>query len=104
MFIDIFKAWLKWHKNWDDLCNRCGKCCYARSLGKNGEIIINYDTPCDYLDTHTNLCTVYEERFYKCKECKKVGLFIVLFNPTLPKDCPYLQTFRLWEVRKENKK
>ncbi|MCD7808529.1 MAG: hypothetical protein LUH02_04240 [Erysipelotrichaceae bacterium] len=103
MIIDIIKAWLKWHKNWDALCNCCGKCCYSRSLGENGEVIIHYNSPCDYLDTETNRCRVYEQRFQKCRYCKKVNLFRVLFNPTLPKDCTYLQTFRLWEVRKKEK-
>ncbi len=97
----IFALWLKWRKNWDDLCNHCGKCCYARSVGAGGRVIIYYSDPCENLDTETNLCKIYEDRLRKCNHCGKVDLHTVLFNPTLPKDCAYLQTFRLWEQKED---
>ncbi len=93
----ILKAWLKWRRNWDALCDRCGRCCYSRYIGANGEIVICYDSPCEHLDTSTQQCRIYEDRFRKCGHCGKVTLFIALFHPTLPKDCAYARTFRLWE-------
>ncbi|MCD8308612.1 MAG: hypothetical protein LUD19_02060 [Clostridia bacterium] len=92
--IRTIKLWRKYHKNWEDLCTRCGKCCYRRSAGKDGEVIIYYNHPCENLDTKTHLCRVYEDRFKKCNHCGKVNLFTALYNPTLPKDCPYVQIFR----------
>ncbi len=92
--IRIIREWRKWHKNWDDLCRRCGKCCYRRSLAKGGEVIIHYSAPCPFLDEETHLCRVYPERFEKCPYCRKVNMWIVLFNPTLPNDCRYRTTFR----------
>ncbi|MCD7755160.1 MAG: hypothetical protein LUJ09_02310 [Firmicutes bacterium] len=84
------------------MCNRCGKCCYARRVCDDGDVIIDYRAPCENLDTQTGLCRVYEDRFRKCSHCGKVGLFTALFNPTLPKDCTYVQTFRLWETEKKS--
>ncbi len=97
MWIRIFKAWLKWHKNWDGLCNQCGRCCYTRSQGKNGEVIIHYNSPCENLDPDTHLCRVFDDRFRKCDHCGKVNLYVALFHPTLPKECAYRKTFRLWD-------
>ena len=114
MWIRIFKAWLKWRKDWDSLCNRCGKCCYARSVWAKGRVSIHFDEPCENLDEETlfaplrsalndcplvdqRLCRIYKDRFRKCNHCGKVNLFTALFNPTLPNDCAYRRTFRLWD-------
>ncbi len=104
MLIEIFKLWLKWRKNWDEICNCCGKCCYTRKIGSGGEVIINYHDPCRHLDTETHLCRIYNERFKKCKYCGKIRLFTALFNPTLPEDCGYVKTFRIWRKGKESEK
>ncbi len=93
----VFRLWLKWHNHWDDLCNCCGKCCYSRFVTEDGTVIINYFRPCENLDTKTNLCTIYPDRLKKCNHCRKVNLWVALFNPTLPNDCPYATTFRVWE-------
>ncbi|MCD8326057.1 MAG: hypothetical protein LUC90_05050 [Lachnospiraceae bacterium] len=97
MWIRILKAWLKWRKDWDSLCNRCGKCCYTRSVWAKGRVSIHFDDPCENLDEETHLCRIYEDRFRKCNHCGKVNLFTALFNPTLPNDCAYRRTFRLWD-------
>ncbi|MCD8159035.1 MAG: hypothetical protein LUD77_09125 [Clostridiales bacterium] len=99
MLFQIFKEWLKWRKDWDSLCNRCGKCCYSRFVRANGRVVIHYNSPCENFDTETKLCKIYDERFIKCNHCGKVDLYTALFNPTLPKDCAYVKTFRLWERR-----
>ena len=99
MLIRIFKTWLSWRRDWDFLCNQCGKCCYSRTVRRNGKVVIHYDKPCENLDTDTNLCTIYEERLHKCNHCGKVNLFTALFNPTLPEDCAYVRTFRLWRKK-----
>lgn len=88
------RTWLEWRKGWDSICNRCGKCCYRRSVRPDGLVVIHYDRPCENLDTETHLCRVYEKRFRKCHHCGKVGLLTALFNPSLPNDCAYRQMFR----------
>ncbi len=101
MPLRILKLWLRWRKDWDSLCTRCGKCCYSRRVDDSGTLIIDYRAPCENLDTQTHLCRVYDHRFRSCDHCGKVGLYTALFNPTLPKDCAYVQTFRLWEKERE---
>lgn len=96
MAFRIIENWIKWSRDWDALCNRCGKCCFVRSVEADGRVTIHYDSPCENLDTETRLCRVFEERFQKCDHCGKVGPFTVLFNPTLPSDCAYVQALRPW--------
>ncbi len=99
MIFRIIREWWKWHKNWDDLCTRCGNCCYQRHVTKDGEVLIDYFHPCENLDTETQLCRIYPDRLKKCSHCKKVTLWTALFNPTLPNDCPYATTFRMWQKK-----
>ncbi len=100
MLIQVFRAWRKWHKNWDDLCNRCGKCCFERYVARDGYVFINYSAPCEFLNLDTHLCTVFPERFRVCSHCGKVNLWVVLFNDSLPLDCAYRTTFKPWEKKK----
>ena len=95
----IFKEYMKWRKNWDDLCSRCGLCCYARSVSAAGYVIIDYNAPCEHFDKKTSLCRVFEKRFKKCNHCGKVNLYCALFNPTLPPHCAYFKTFRVWRQK-----
>ena len=101
--IRTYRLWKKWRKDWEKICNRCGKCCYIRSVTKNG-VVVHYDMPCEYFDTETKLCTVYEDRFKVCDHCGKVTLSTALFNPSLPKDCPYVQIFRYGNETEEEEK
>ncbi len=96
MLIRIIREWIKWRRNWDSLCNRCGKCCYSRTVTSYGDVIIHYGSPCENLDTQTHMCRVYDDRFRKCNHCGKVNLLVALFAPSLPHDCAYARTFRLW--------
>ena len=82
-------------QQWEAICRRCGLCCYERRVGFRG-LAVNYNAPCRYLDTQTGLCTVYEDRFRACPECRKLNLFTALFDPSLPDSCGYVQTFRKW--------
>ena len=44
----------------EDLCKRCGECCYIK-IKIGGDMIIS-DVPCPYLDEASKLCKVYERR------------------------------------------
>jgi len=39
------------------LCRHCGRCCHHKLI--LGELVVSLDELCRYLDTTTNLCTVY---------------------------------------------
>ncbi|MCC8023172.1 MAG: hypothetical protein LIO46_05255 [Clostridiales bacterium] len=83
--------------DWDALCNQCGQCCYNRFRTETGEVVVDFSSPCEFLDTETHLCKVFDERFRKCPNCGKVNLATALFHPTLPSDCAYAKTFRVWK-------
>jgi len=70
-----------------DLCRRCGRCCYAKVIA-DGEVYYT-NLPCPYLDTATNLCTVYERRHEVNPDCLTVeeGIKLGVF----PADCPYVK-------------
>jgi uncharacterized cysteine cluster protein YcgN (CxxCxxCC family) len=93
----IIGEYLKWRKNWDALCKRCGLCCYTRSRAPFGEVVINFSSPCVFLDRETRLCRVFENRFRECNTCQSVNIFRALFHRTLPPSCAYVRTFRLWK-------
>ena len=90
----VIVEYRKWHKNWDDLCYRCGKCCHTSHYTQAGDIIVDYSDPCDYLDPLTHYCTVYKDRFRTYRDCGKVNLFRALWSPFLPPSCAYVKTFR----------
>lgn len=90
----IFSEYRKWYKNWDDLCARCGRCCYAKSYESDGTVVHDYTDPCQFLDEETKLCTVFETRYEKNEQCGSVNLFRALFSPLLPAGCAYAKAFR----------
>jgi len=71
----------------DDICRKCGRCCYRKLWLE--DTIYYTPTPCEYLDTETNRCTVYEKRHLVNPECLSVeeGIRIGVF----PADCPYVK-------------
>lgn len=82
-------------REWDALCNRCGKCCYERTV-HGRRLLVHYERPCRFLDTRSNLCTVYDERFTVCRQCRRVTIFHALFDPGMPPDCAYVKRYRFW--------
>ena len=81
---------MKW---WENLCQKCGFCCFKKKLAD--EIwIIDFNNPCEYLDTESNLCFIYEKRFKICRECKKMTIFRALSGEFLPDNCGYVNFLR----------
>jgi len=70
----------------EDLCRRCGQCCYAKVI--IDDEVYYTDIPCERLDTKTNLCKVYDRRFELEGDCLTVeeGIRLGVF----PADCPYV--------------
>ncbi len=86
---------------WDDICDRCGRCCFEREVDEDGDVVVDYAAPCEFLNTETRLCTVYEDRFRACDRCGQVSIFTALFDPRLPEGCAYARTFRKWRKESE---
>jgi len=73
---------------WDDICERCGRCCYEKYEYR---VKIFYtDTPCQYLDTKTNLCKIYYQRAEIHPDCARLTPELVKAG-ILPADCPYVK-------------
>ena len=81
-------------ERWEDLCSRCGRCCFERDLGEGGEVLVDYASPCRFFDMGTHLCSVYDRRFQENGDCAKVTLETALFDEYLPQECAYRRLFR----------
>ncbi|MCD8140572.1 MAG: hypothetical protein LUE17_12490 [Planctomycetaceae bacterium] len=68
------------------LCRRCGVCCHQKV--RFGDVVVITDVPCEFLDTATNACTVYPERFIRQPLCSSADVSAA--TGTLPDDCPYV--------------
>ena len=78
-------------QEWEDICEHCGRCCYEK-YEYRGKIFYS-DTPCEYLDTETNLCRIYHQRFELNPECARLSPDVIKTG-VLPEDCPYVKKCR----------
>ena len=90
----ILARYLKYRSSWEDLCDRCGRCCFMREVDEDGDVIIDYAAPCAFLDAKTRQCTVYEHRFETCNLRNRITLRHALFANHLPEGCAYTRIFR----------
>ena len=79
---------------WDDVCDRCGRCCFEREVADDGSVEVNYAAPCEFLDLETHECRVYPQRFDACDRCHRLTPATALFSPHLPPECAYVREFR----------
>lgn len=75
---------------WEALCSQCGMCCHEKIIYGN-DLIYDMGAPCEFLDTATNQCTVYAERFEKCPRCQKMTVWKAMTAAWLPESCSYVQ-------------
>jgi len=78
------------NQEWENMCTRCGLCCHEKTVSSK-TATYHLDSPCIMLDTKTNLCKVYSNRFIEHPRCKSVNLFKAMFASYLPPDCAYVQ-------------
>lgn len=92
--INRIEKWLKENlppqgtPEWEALCTQCGKCCYDKVW--RGSRLMLLKSACSFLDTGTNLCKCYEDRFENEPLCMPVGAEIIQMGG-LPGDCPYVE-------------
>lgn len=91
---NIIREYMEWKDRWEELCSCCGKCCYTRTPSYTENMEIDLAKPCEFLNTSTKKCTIYEYRFDGCDYCAKVNLFRAIFSPYLPSTCAYVKKFR----------
>ena len=76
-------------REWELLCDGCGKCCLNK-LEIKGKIKFT-NTYCRFLDTETCLCKIYHHRFQKVNDCRDINLQAIREKPRwLPKTCAYV--------------
>ena len=75
--------------DWEDICAKCGKCCYEK-IDLGGGVVHYTDEPCVHLDTETNLCKVYERRHEVEPDCISLTEELVRYIHWLPEDCAYV--------------
>lgn len=76
-------------KEWELLCDGCGKCCLNK-LEIKGKIKYT-NTYCRFLDTDNCLCKIYAYRFQKVNDCRDITISAIREKPRwLPKTCAYI--------------
>lgn len=76
-------------REWELLCDGCGKCCLNK-LEIKGKIKFT-NTYCRFLDTKTCLCKIYHQRFLKVNDCRDINIQAIREKPRwLPKTCAYI--------------
>ena len=76
-------------KEWELLCDGCGKCCLNK-LEIKGKVCFT-NTYCRFLDTKSCLCKIYSYRLQKVNDCRDIDIQAVREKPRwLPKTCAYV--------------
>lgn len=80
-------------KEWEEICQQCGECCFEKFVGKQGRLYTS-SIACRYLDVATRACKVYHKRFEVGEGCIKLTPEVVRKADWLPEDCAYVQHMR----------
>ena len=78
---------------WEDLCKRCGLCCFEKWIDHNGRVHPT-TIPCRYLDIVDRTCKVYHKRFTVDEGCVKLTPEVVRSVNWLPEECAYVAYMR----------
>lgn len=73
---------------WEQLCQRCGRCCYEK-IDYDGRIFYT-DQPCPHLDLGSMQCRIYDQRAQLHPECVQLTHELIDAG-ILPADCPYVR-------------
>lgn len=76
-------------KEWESLCDRCGKCCLIKLEDSDTGEIMTYDVACSLLNTKTAQCCDYKNRQQKVPDCIKINKYNIGDLHWLPETCAY---------------
>ena len=76
-------------KEWEDLCDRCGKCCLNKIDYEGNQHVIYTNVSCRLFDAATCACSNYSKRKHLVNDCIKLTPDMVKKNNDLPKTCAY---------------
>jgi uncharacterized protein len=74
--------------DWEDICLKCGECCFEKWIDADGSIITTRIS-CRYLDVVTRHCKVYSKRFDVGEGCVNLTPELVRAADWLPASCAY---------------
>ena len=77
--------------SWEDICRRCGLCCFEKSVDKSGRFTTT-SIPCQHLDIVSRECRVYHKRLEVGEGCVKLTPQIVSQVDWLPESCAYCES------------
>lgn len=80
-------------EEWESKCNKCGKCCYRLVTLEDGTHSRHDTQHCDYFNSETKMCNVYEDRFRIYPNCMELFELMIPMcrNGFLPENCGYLR-------------
>ena len=78
---------------WEEACNRCGLCCFEKSVDLRGRFVTT-KIPCRHLDIINRECRVYHKRLDVGEGCVKLTPEVVAESDWLPADCAYRKVGR----------
>ncbi len=86
------------HLTWENLCKKCGLCCFEKIEDEQGTIFFT-SIPCRYLDVVTRECRIYPRRFEIYPDCIKLTEDLVRKLPWLHDDCGYREALGVSKKR-----
>jgi uncharacterized cysteine cluster protein YcgN (CxxCxxCC family) len=77
--------------HWEDICKRCGLCCFEKSVDLKGRFVTTR-IPCRHMNIVNRECRVYDKRLDVGEGCVKLTPEIVASVDWLPEGCAYRAT------------
>jgi uncharacterized cysteine cluster protein YcgN (CxxCxxCC family) len=76
-------------KEWESLCDRCGRCCLHKVEDEDTRAVLTTDVACRLLDLDTCLCKHYTHRRRHVRGCVKLSPARMHEFKWLPSTCAY---------------
>ena len=76
-------------REWESLCDGCGKCCVNKLEYEDTGEVVQTDTCCRLLDTHSCKCGDYKNRKKIVPDCIQLTPDVVADMTWLPRTCAY---------------
>lgn len=76
-------------KEWESICDNCGKCCLVKIQDEDDDEIYYTDVVCKYFNHETCACKEYQNRCILVPECLKLTMDNIEKIEWIPQTCSY---------------